>query len=68
MGSGSAWVATLLEGRYFIWSEQEKEYYSIAKDRCRDTLSGVIQYRDDKPVYEPTWNLSVARKPDNFKF
>jgi adenine-specific DNA-methyltransferase len=68
MWSGSAGVATLLEWRFFIGSEMNDQYYNIAKDRCDKTLSWEIEYREDKPIYEPMWNLSVARKPESFKY
>lgn len=68
MGSGSAWVATLLENRRFIWSELKKEYHEIAKKRCQETIIWDIKVREDKPIYEPTWNLAVAKKPDSFKY
>jgi len=67
MWSGSSWVASLLNNRNFIWIELNKNYYNIAKQRCKDTIDWVIKYREDKPVYKPTWNLSVAKKPDYFK-
>lgn len=68
MWSGSAGVAALLENRFFIGSEQKEEYCIIAKDRCAKTLTGEIQYREDVPIYEPVWNLSVARKPESFMY
>lgn len=68
MGSGSTGVASLLEGRYFIGSEMEQSYCDIAQKRCEEAKEWTIQYREDKPIYEPTGNLSVSKKPENFKY
>lgn len=67
MWSWTTGVASLLHGRNFIWIELKQEYYIIAKKRCEDTLQWKIKYRLDKPIYEPSKNLSVAKKPDFFK-
>jgi len=66
MGSGTTGVASLLHGRMFIWIELKKEYYEIAKKRCEDTIQWKIKYRIDKPVYRPSKNLAVAKKPNFF--
>lgn len=66
--SWSSWVASLLEWRKFIWAELDEKYYNIAVDRCEQTLNGTIKIREDKPIFEPDLNFSVARKPLTFKY
>lgn len=68
MWSGSAWVASIIEWRRFIGSEIDKSYFQIAKDRCEKALKWELKIRHDSPIYEPTGNLAVAKKPDSFRF
>lgn len=66
MGSGTTAVASVLEGRRFVGSELMEEYYDIAIERVRKSISGEIKIRDDVPVMEPDKNSSVAKFPDEF--
>lgn len=66
MWSGSSWVAALINKRNFIWIELDEKYYQIAKDRCNKSIEWTIKFREDKPIYKPTGNLAVAKKPDYF--
>lgn len=69
MGSGSAAVAALLEERKFIGSDNNRKYWKIATNRCRDVLEGKAKYRPyDKPILQPSLNMAVAKKPSYFKF
>jgi len=65
-GSGSSGIAAIIEKRRFIGSELSPEYHSIAKKRMRETISGKISYREDKPVIEPDMRASVAQLPKEF--
>ncbi len=66
-GSGASAVAAALEGRRFVGADTEKSYCDIAKARTEEAFAGTIRYREDRPVYEPDINTSVARKPDHFR-
>ncbi len=68
MGSGSAGIATIVEGRRFIGFDNDKKYYKIAKKRCEESVAGKIKFRAyDKPIMEPNQKMAVARKPASFK-
>ncbi len=66
MGSGTTGLAASIEKVRFIGSELMKEYYDIATDRIKKSLAGNPVYREDKPIYEPDQNMSVAKLPDEF--
>lgn len=67
-GSGSTAVAAVLENRKYIGAEINNSYCEITKDRLQDVFDGVAKYREDKPVYEPTGNSAVSKKPDHFEW
>lgn len=68
MGSGSTAASAIINGRKFIGSELVDSYYKIALNRCKDAVRGELLYRsEDKPIFKPTPNMSVARKPKSFK-
>jgi adenine-specific DNA-methyltransferase len=67
LGSGTTAVAAILENKRFIGSEINKNYYKIAKIRCREAINGKINYRPlDKPVIAPDLRTEVAQKPKSF--
>lgn len=67
MGSGSAGVAALLEGRRFVGAEIDPDYLVIAKDRIRAAAAGKARIRPlDRPIHEPNPRSAVARRPDHF--
>lgn len=68
MWSGSTGIATLLEKKHFIGSEKDEQYFLLAKVRCDQSIRWDIRIREDKPVYIPTGDLAVARKPQSFKY
>ena len=63
MGVGSTAVAAVLTGRKSAGSEITPEYYEKALDRVESALRGALPVREDKPVYTPTENLSLAKNP-----
>jgi adenine-specific DNA-methyltransferase len=65
-GSGTSGIAAIIENRRFIGAELSPEYYSIAKKRMEDAISGEASYREDKPVIEPDLKTAVARLPEEF--
>ena len=68
MGVGSTGVAAALEGRRFLGSELMAKYVRVAEERISSARDGSIAYRPiDKPIYVPTSNSSVARKPAHFR-
>lgn len=67
MGSGSTGVAALVEGRKFVGMEIIKNYYEISRSRCLQALKSEAIYRPlEKPIFTPSKNSAVARKPSNF--
>lgn len=65
-GVASTGVAALLEKRRFIGAELDETYAAIGAQRLDQTVAGTVRVRDDKPVFDPDPNSSVARKPDHF--
>jgi adenine-specific DNA-methyltransferase len=67
MGSASAGVAAILNGRRFIGSEIKKSYIQIATDRLALAYNGTVPHRPvDKPIFVPGPGLAVARRPEHF--
>lgn len=67
MGSGTTALSALLEGRKFIGSEIQNDYYNISKKRIQEALRGIIKVREDKPVMLPDQKSKVAKLPEEFK-
>jgi adenine-specific DNA-methyltransferase len=67
MGSGSAAVAALLEGRNFYGSDVEARYLAICSERLNDLEDGLLKVREDIPVAAPNGRLSVATLPPHFR-
>ena len=66
-GVGSSGVAAILEKRRFLGGELNEHYVNIALERLTDATLGQARVRPvDLPVYQPSPNESVARKPDHF--
>lgn len=66
-GVGTTAVACVLEGRKFVGAEISKHYVQIAENRIKSAAGGRLRYRDiSRPIYSPSSNDSVARKPDHF--
>lgn len=56
-GSGTTFVASILNKRKCVGAETEEKYIKIATDRIRKSLSGEIKIREmNKPIYQPTLN------------
>lgn len=67
IGSGTTAIAAIIEKRKFVGCEIEKKYYEIARSRCLQALSNKVRYRPaDKPVFEPSSTMSVAKRPLSF--
>ncbi len=66
-GSGTTAVACYLNGRNFIGSELNKDYYDVSINRVESAFSGTLKIREDCPVMIPDPKSKVARKPDYFK-
>jgi len=67
LGVGSTAVAGIINNRKVAGSEIVKQYYDIACERTRLSYEGRLKIRPDKPVYEPTDNLSLAKNPFIFQ-
>ena len=63
MGVGSAPAAAVLSGRKGIGAELDESYYHRAVERVQLALGNNLPYREDRPVYVPSENTSVARNP-----
>ena len=63
MGVGTTPVAGIINKRKVAGSEIVKEYYDIACERIQLAYLGKLKIRDDKPVYQPTGNLSITKNP-----
>lgn len=66
MGVGTTGVAAVLEKRYFIGCEIQKDYFTVAEKRINDAQKGTIRYREDRPAMIPNKNMAVAKLPDEF--
>lgn len=66
MGSGTTGVAAYVENRRFVGAEILKKYYDIAVNRLKETVSGNVKIREDKPVAKPDKNTAVAKLPEEF--
>lgn len=59
LGSGSSFVASILNNRKCVGSEMEERYIDIAKDRINKSINGEIKIREmNKPVYTAS-NLDI---------
>jgi adenine-specific DNA-methyltransferase len=67
MGSGTTGLASFVEGRRFVGSEIQQEYYDISTDRIKAAIQGDIKIREDKPVMKPDLNAAVAKLPNEFR-
>ena len=63
LGVGSTAVAAVINRRKAAGSEILKDYYDIAFEQVILTYKGLLKIRPDKPVYEPTGNLSLIKNP-----
>ena len=61
VGTGTTAIAAVLNGRRGVGSEIMIEYYKWAVDRVASALRGTLRIREDKPVYVPAQNLSIAQ-------
>lgn len=67
MGSGSAGVAALVEGRNFAGTDISSKYVAIARKRIRAASKGHAQFRPvEQPIYVPQLSQAVARLPEHF--
>ncbi|GAC1330224.1 MAG: site-specific DNA-methyltransferase [Beijerinckiaceae bacterium] len=67
VGSGTAAIASLLEGRSFLGCDRERKYLAIAKSRIISLGQGNLKVREDLPVYTPSGKEAVALLPKHFK-
>ncbi len=63
LGVGSTAVAGIINKRRVAGSEIVKKYYDIACTRVKLAYEGRLKIRPDKPIYEPSGNLSLAKNP-----
>jgi adenine-specific DNA-methyltransferase len=67
LGSGSTGVAAIIESRRFLGAETFPDYMSLAEERIIAAKNGTIRVRDiDQPIYVPSPNSAVAKRPDHF--
>lgn len=63
LGVGSTALAGIINKRKVIASEIVKKYYDIACERAKLAYEGRLKIRPDKPIYEPTGDLALAKNP-----
>ena len=67
MGSGSAAVASLIEGRRFAGCDNTIKYVRIAQRRIEMAQSGVLNHRPlEKEIAAPSQTHAVAQRPAHF--
>ena len=67
MGSGSAGVAAIVEGRRFVGAELNKKYFALASKRLKDAAKGKAQFRPiERPIFKPNPRSEVATTPPHF--
>jgi adenine-specific DNA-methyltransferase len=68
MGTASTGVAAILNKRRFIGAEVASKYFKLSRQRLMEAYAGTVRHRPvDRPVFEPTDRLAVARRPAHFK-
>jgi len=63
LGVGSTAIAGIINKRKVTGAEIVQKYYDIACERIKLAYKGRLKIRPDKPVYEPTGNLSITKNP-----
>ena len=54
VGSGTTFVASILNNRKCVGAEMEQKYIAIAKERIKMSYDGTIKIREmNKPIYKP---------------
>jgi len=66
LGSGTAAIAAILEGRHFIGTDIETRYLKLAQARMDDLVLGRLRVRPDIPTRVPIPNEAVAIAPAHF--
>jgi len=67
MGSGTSALAAALENRRFAGCDVEKSYVVAARKRIAHLKAGLATYRPlERPIYEPSGNEAVAKRPPHF--
>jgi adenine-specific DNA-methyltransferase len=67
LGSGSAGVAAISEGRQFAGCDIEPRYLKIARARIKAAQNGTLKIRPiNQPIHVPSKNDSVARVPQQW--
>jgi adenine-specific DNA-methyltransferase len=65
LGSGTTGAAAAIEGRRFVGSEIDDDYFQICVQRIQQAIDGNLRYRPyGKPLLRP--NGKVARTPSEF--
>jgi adenine-specific DNA-methyltransferase len=67
MGSGSAGIAAILEGRNFLGSDTSMQYCRIAQTRYEKLKAGKLSIRPlNRAIWQPNMKDSVAKTPTHF--
>ena len=62
-GVGSTQCSAILNNRRCVGAELNSRYYKIAADRIMAALSGNLDFREDKPVYDPPEGTPLTTNP-----
>ena len=63
LGVGSTVIASVLNNRKGVGAEITGDYFQLAFERVKAALDGTLSYREDKPVYVPTKNVTLTMTP-----
>lgn len=63
LGVGTTSAASLLNNRKAAGCEVIDKYYKIACERAKMAYNKTLQYRPERPIYQPPNNLQLAKNP-----
>lgn len=67
MGSGTSAIAAKIEGRRFAGCDMSEVYLAIANRRVEQLKKKNLKFRPlEQPIYEPSGNEAVAKRPPHF--
>jgi adenine-specific DNA-methyltransferase len=67
MGTSSTGVGAIINGRRFVGAEINDKYESMARSRLMRAYGGTVRFRPaDQPIYVPSNELAVVRRPEHF--
>ena len=68
LGTGTSAAAAILLGRRAAGSEVLAKYSRIAKQKVKDAASGILSFREPRPIYTPKPNTRLTTIPAHFRY